>query len=149
MIKDVLIPLIGIVVQLIIAGISIWITNRQLSNNDKKTRLNNIDSSLDNLRTKSCEYWGKTSMTPEYQQLLECEIKSALEDIKLALKGLYDKFKSLRSEIHKMQTEVYVDMNKLITGGSFETKTRVADKDKCNKIIASISEFKKIIEDFK
>ena len=143
------IPLTGILIQLVIAIASVIITNRQLSDNDRKTRQSNLNSLLENLRTKACEYWGKSSMTPEYQQLLECEIKSTLEDIKLSLEGLYDRFKSLRSEVHKLQTKIYVDTNILITGESFETKTRIVDKDKCNKIISNISDFKKKVEDLK
>ena len=120
--KDLWLPLIGIGVQIAIAIGSFVVTKFQLTNNDRKTRLNDLSVILDNLRTKSCEYWGRTSMTPEYQQLLECGVKSALDDIKLSLKGLYDKFKSLRSEIHKLQTETYVEINKIITGDHLKPK---------------------------
>lgn len=136
----------AIILQLGIAIVGYIKTKKQVSDNDKQNRLSSLSSKLDSLRTKSCEYWGKTSMTPEYQQLLECEIKSTFEDIKLNLSGLYTKFKKLRESIYALQTGIYVEINTLITNGNFETRARSLDKDKCDAIIAKISEFKKEIE---
>lgn len=145
MTKDNWISLAGIIIQLIIAIGSYLINKNQLSKNNKKLKLDNLISKLDNLREKSCEYWGKQSMTPEYQGMLELEIKSSFEDIKFILKGLYESFKSIRSDIHKIQTNEYVDLNKLITGGAFETMMRSCDKNKCNEIIKNIAFIKEKI----
>ncbi len=145
------ISLAGIIIQIVIAVITFFITRHQLSTNDKRIKLDTLLSKLDGIRGKSCEYWGKQSMTPGYQKMLEINIKSDFEDIKFLLKGLHDNtFKSIKQqEIHKIQTNDYVDLNKLITGGSFETKTRVCDINKCDTIIKNISALKEKIESLK
>ena len=133
-----------------ICGIIQWkITSIRLNQNNVDNKINNIISLCTCLRKDSYEYYGKLSITPEYQQLLEYSIKSYFTDIKRDLNFLYNKLKNKKDIIHNLQVNDYIELNNIITGGSFETFQRKYDNDKCNNIIKFIDDFIKKLEELK
>ncbi len=131
-----------------ICGIVQWIiTSVRIHKNNMNIRVNRIIDYLEHLRSISTEYWGKISITPEYQQMLETSIKSYFCDIKRNLDYLHKKLKRGKKDlIYSLLTNDYINLNNLITGDYFETNQRQQDRKKCNNIIKFIDNFIKKIE---
>lgn len=138
---------VPIIVSTICGIVQYIITSVRIRRNNTDIKANKIIDYLEHLRNISSEYWGKISMTPEYQQMLETSIKSYFCDIKRNLDYLYKKLKRRKKDIvYSLLTNDYINLHNLITGDSFETSQRQQDKKKCSDIINFIDDFIKKIE---
>lgn len=135
----------GIAIQLIIAIVSIVITSQQVKSGKKENRLLLIRGLLDTFRAITCDYWGKTALSHEQQLELENKIKSCKQDIAIHLKYLYDNCGSVKNKIYDL-TSQFNEVYELATGSCFETSLRKQDRDKCEKIIESITKIKMTLD---
>lgn len=144
--EDNVITLIGIGANIIVAiggvVVSYLNTRRQLRNNDIDTNQIYIQNKADVLQEKACRYWGKLNLLPDDKLMLECEIKGNISDIKRILERLHKHHSRIKEHIHKIQTDDIIELDKLITNGTFETPNRVADAEKCKQITEKIAHFK-------
>lgn len=139
------ITVIGIIIQLIIAIASFFITRHQIKLGAKENRISLIRGLLDEFRSLSCEYWGKVSLAHEHQVMLENSIKSCKQDIAINLNYLHDNFNSISKKIYDFRNQ-FNEVYELTTSKDFETAARRQDIEKCNQIINGIAKLKENLD---
>lgn len=142
------------VIPFAIAVISFWINRRDTNNrilySEARGDIADIIANLNILREKACTYWSATVLVPAKKTELENDIKCLLQDIRSKLQFMYTCYIKIKESVHKIQTgNNLIKLNKLVTGGSFETERRVIDKNKADEIIEIVNELKRDILELK
>ena len=122
-------------------------TRKQIAFSRINDKLEQIKQKADMLRERACKYWSAKSIVRSDQTSLECDILSNIKDLQQMVEELRCIHKKRNEDIHKIQIEDLVELDKKITGGSFQEPTRHAEPDKCNQITTMISDFKKKISE--
>lgn len=122
-------------------------TRKQIANGKINDKLEQIKQKADLLCEHACRYWSAKSIVPSDQTFLECNILSAIKDLQQRVEELRCIHKDKNERIHKIQIEDLVELDKKITGGSFQEPTRHAEPDRCTQITTMIADFKKKISE--